>query len=291
MKKMLVLKFLLLGGISFNSFASGIYTTIESGVTIYSEYYPNNKVRFKGTVIFENGSGMALDQWTKSSKFWSCIKKDASLFFYDRNGLGDSPADLKTSVYNPITAELVTTKLIKLLKQRHVQGPYIIVGHSYGGVYADYFARRYPNQVNGVVLIDPVPPSLKYSSTFKKQQAYLESWATQSNQVLYKEHTYIDEKKSNFRTPSAEVFYQVRGVEETRQQLNNLSPLPNKIPIIIISSTQMERLNPMEGEWFKQQKQYLNNNPKSIALKVKASHTIWNEKPELVCSQINKLIR
>lgn len=289
MKKMHVPLFLSLGLISFNAFAIGTYTTIESGITIYSEYYPNNKTSFKGTVVFENGSGMALDQWTSSKNFLSCIKKHSSLFFYDRNGLGNSSVDFKTSVSNPITAELVTTKLIKLLVQLHIPGPYILVGHSYGGVYADYFARRYPNLVSGLVLVDPTPPHLEFSNAFKKQQAYLESWAAQPNTVVYKEHTYADEKKSNFMIPSAEVFYQIKGVAKTRQELNALSPLPNKIPIIVISSTQMESLNPMVGKWFAQQKQYLNTNSKSKAFQVQAHHTIWNDCPELVCSQINKL--
>jgi hypothetical protein len=37
---------------------------------------------------------MALTQWTNYNKFFACAKKVGSLFFYDRNGLGNSPADL-----------------------------------------------------------------------------------------------------------------------------------------------------------------------------------------------------
>ena len=106
MKKIPISIFLLYGLMTFNSFAVNNYTTIESGVKIYSEYYHNDKSKFKGTVIFENGSGMSLDQWTSNKRFLSCIQKHTSAFFYDRNGLGNSPADLKTSVSNPINGPI-----------------------------------------------------------------------------------------------------------------------------------------------------------------------------------------
>lgn len=54
----------LLSIIAFKAFAIGSYAAIESGVTLYSEYYPNPNAKFKGTIIFENASGTTLDEWT-----------------------------------------------------------------------------------------------------------------------------------------------------------------------------------------------------------------------------------
>jgi pimeloyl-ACP methyl ester carboxylesterase len=276
------------GLMTFNVFAHGNQTTINQGITVYSEYYPNFKTKFKGTIIFENGSGMGVEQWTQSKKFISCAKKQGSLFFYDRNGLGKSLPDLNTSTSNPIKAAMVSEKLMKLLERMHLPKPYIVVGHSFGGLYVDYFARRYPNQVKGIVLVDPTPQNLQYSKEFLKQDAqFKHKLGDIPSLEMYKKYTYAESKKSNFKIPSAEVFYM--GIAKTREQIQKLSPLPNTIPIILISSSQMEHHNPMVGSWFKQQKQYLNKNPNSKAYMVNASHSIWIEKPEIVCEQIKKL--
>lgn len=44
-----------------------------------------------------------------------------------------------------------------LLKKRHIKPPYILVAHSYDGLYAAYFARKFPNLIQGILMIDSVP--------------------------------------------------------------------------------------------------------------------------------------
>ena len=53
---------------------------------LYSEYYPNPHAKFKGTIIFENGSGAALTEWTENEAFFQCAKQYGNLFLYDRIG-------------------------------------------------------------------------------------------------------------------------------------------------------------------------------------------------------------
>jgi pimeloyl-ACP methyl ester carboxylesterase len=50
------------------------------------------------------------------------------------------------------------SELHRLLERAHVSPPYILVGHSFGGLTTRLFAERYPEQVAGLVLIDPVVP-------------------------------------------------------------------------------------------------------------------------------------
>ena len=88
---------------------------------------------------------------------------------YDRSGLGESSPDFSISLRRPITAQLVNSKLIKLLKRNHIQSPYILVSHSYGGMHAGYFARKYPDLVVGMLMVDPVPSNYQYSDKFRKQ--------------------------------------------------------------------------------------------------------------------------
>ena len=51
-------------------------------------------------------------------------------------------------------------QLHALLTSANVQGPYLVVGHSFGGMNMLVFADRYPNEVAGVVLVDSVHPDL-----------------------------------------------------------------------------------------------------------------------------------
>jgi pimeloyl-ACP methyl ester carboxylesterase len=69
---------------------------------------------------------------------------------YDRAGTGWSDdADL------PRSASAVVDELGELLRSIGVAGPYVLVGHSMGALYARRFAQRHPEQVAGLLLLDP----------------------------------------------------------------------------------------------------------------------------------------
>ena len=69
---------------------------------------------------------------------------------YDRAGTGWSdPVDL------PRTPTQVTDELHGLLHSADVPGPYLLVGHSLGAFYARQFAHRFPDEVAGLLLLDP----------------------------------------------------------------------------------------------------------------------------------------
>ncbi|MEU7892946.1 alpha/beta hydrolase [Nonomuraea sp. NPDC049152] len=69
---------------------------------------------------------------------------------YDRAGTGWSEqAEL------PRTAAEVTDELLDLLRAADVPAPYVLIGHSLGGAYARHFARRFPDEVAGLLLLDP----------------------------------------------------------------------------------------------------------------------------------------
>jgi pimeloyl-ACP methyl ester carboxylesterase len=80
---------------------------------------------------------------------------------YDRAGRGWSdPAA------SPPDAGQIATDLHTLLARAHVPGPYVLAGHSFGGLYVRTYAAKYPEEVAGLVLVDstaahntPVSPS------------------------------------------------------------------------------------------------------------------------------------
>jgi pimeloyl-ACP methyl ester carboxylesterase len=72
---------------------------------------------------------------------------------YDRAGMGWSEPGPE-----PRDARQISSELHTLLKDADTEGPYVLVGHSYGGLYARMYAARYPNEVAGVVLVDSSHP-------------------------------------------------------------------------------------------------------------------------------------
>jgi pimeloyl-ACP methyl ester carboxylesterase len=71
---------------------------------------------------------------------------------YDR--AGDGVSDARPANVRPVTGGTQASELHALLEAIHVGGPYVMVGHSYGGVVSREFAARYPHEVTGMVLVD-----------------------------------------------------------------------------------------------------------------------------------------
>jgi pimeloyl-ACP methyl ester carboxylesterase len=73
---------------------------------------------------------------------------------YDRAGLGWS--DIGPM---PRTAERIVEELHSLLERAAIPPPYVLVGHSFGGLTMPLFAARYAGKIAGMVLVDPVVPA------------------------------------------------------------------------------------------------------------------------------------
>ena len=86
---------------------------------------------------------------------------------YDRAGFGWSDAGPL-----PRTASRIADELHQLLHQGAVPGPFVLVGHSYGGLVMRMFASRYPEEVAGLVLIEPAIPE-EWATPTSEQQALI----------------------------------------------------------------------------------------------------------------------
>lgn len=99
------------------------------------------------TVVFESGLGDTLDVWSNVQR--RVAAGCARTVSYDRAGYaGSDPPQTPRDAVN-IVAELRAA-----LARRHIRPPYVLVGHSLGGLYMQYFARNYPREVAGLVLVD-----------------------------------------------------------------------------------------------------------------------------------------
>jgi pimeloyl-ACP methyl ester carboxylesterase len=99
------------------------------------------------TVIFESGFGTGMGAWRKVAPE---VAKSAHVVTYSRAGHGSSDARPE-----PRTILQSSLELDQLIASANLHPPFILVGHSYGGLLARAFAARHPEQVAGMVLVDP----------------------------------------------------------------------------------------------------------------------------------------
>lgn len=102
-------------------------------------------------VVFENGLGASLDSW---AKVFPEIAKDTTAFAYNRPGYGNSEPPS-----SPRDGEHIVDELRSSLRGKGLKPPYVLVGHSLGGLYMQLFARRYPEEVQGLILVDSTHPN------------------------------------------------------------------------------------------------------------------------------------
>jgi len=103
------------------------------------------------TVVLEPGLGES-----SSVMGWiaPAVASDTRVCVYDRAGRGWSDA-----ADGPQDGAQTAADLHTLLDRAHVPGPYVLAGHSFGGLYILTFAANYPDQVAGMVLLDSTAPS------------------------------------------------------------------------------------------------------------------------------------
>jgi pimeloyl-ACP methyl ester carboxylesterase len=102
------------------------------------------------TVVLETGLGGMTSAWAwiqpETAKFTRVVS-------YDRPGLGWSEADTA-----PKSAYLAARRLRDILLRSQAIPPYVLVGHSMGGLLVRVFAALYPGDVAGMVLLDASHP-------------------------------------------------------------------------------------------------------------------------------------
>lgn len=222
----------------------------------------NQKFRVKtigegpATVIFENGMSDSLEVW---GTIPDSVALFAKVFLYDRADIGKSdPSRKERTIPNQVD------ELRMILAAESVNPPYILVGHSYGGLITRYFAAHYPDEVKGLLLLDPSP------------EAY---WKNMTKRQLKK---YVKGGNTRYETK-----YEARYRKEWRQFIPNLKymdglMLPPGLPVILISAS--------AWKWNKYQKEILDGLKNARHYELEGRHHIFKDHPAEIIGYINELI-
>ncbi len=232
------------------------------------------------TVILEAGLGWGMGTWRNVQPR---VAEFAQVCSYDRAGYGWSDPDP-----SPRTSSEVVSDLHTLLQEAGVRPPYVLVGHSIGGLYMQLYAATYPSDVSGMVLLDSLhedqgrsPPSRLFIGVMKALGAtgvarLLFRYGDPSMDAVYSSN-------KSYEAPFEEISVIARSADEVRGA--HLS-LGNK-PLIVLTSGRSEA----DSSWRRMQLELLTHASNSKRIVVENSgHRIQNERPEAVIAAIRDAV-
>jgi pimeloyl-ACP methyl ester carboxylesterase len=145
-----IMKYLLLAAMAMLGGCASVNTTGHVPVNGKPIAYSWEGNKYPPTIVLQAGLGDGKATWGDVERR---LKTGVSVFAYDRPGYGDSPATA-----TPRDPCSIAREQHQVLADAGVKPPYLLVGHSLGGLYEYTYAKLYPNEVAGMVLLDPTHP-------------------------------------------------------------------------------------------------------------------------------------
>lgn len=238
MKQSLSILFFLL--LITQGFAQQRFITVNGSKVLINTIGLENREKGQPVIVFESGHGTPMGNWDR-------VLADSielgPIVTYDRPGVGQSE-----SLDEMPTIKNVADRLIKILEQLQLEPPYLLVGHSLGGVYVRGFAVYYPEKLAGLVIIDPGD----FTETNQNKRKYYD--------VLGWNEERIDQELADLQEKSTE---RNKGIpaplQRERQVLRDLRgedfkeisehPLPN-IPVHILTGGRFDMPEHMRSKEF-----------------------------------------
>ncbi|MEQ6353535.1 alpha/beta hydrolase [Lysinibacillus sp. M3] len=211
------------------------------------------------TLVFESGYGVTLENW---NPIRDEVSKFARMFIYDRAGIGKSEMDDR-----PRHSRQSVDNLRILLKKAGIKPPYVLIGHSIGGLNVRLFASKYPEEVAGVVLLD---------SSHEDQNKILPPLFTKEVQEAYYNQFTIEGSLNE--------------IEESFEQVRTSKSLGN-IPLIVVTGgLQPFHTKESMAAWMRLQEELANlSTSKQHIIVEDAGHAIHFDKPEVVIGTIRDI--
>ena len=263
----------------------------------YESFGLNTRRKGDPVLVFESGLGASSRNF---QILFPSLAKNMAGIAYDRNGLGESEPDSTVK-----TDGDVVRRLHDFLKQAKVAPPYILVGHSYGGPLIRLFTSRYPNEVTGLVFIDP-------SDFMLTQDEDEQIKAVSQSPVGVRDWNILMKKPANDTTFPVGIRNDFKRVMKANaagsfNEYNSIPPLHDmpvsvliayNTPIDSYSMAQLTELKINQKPWSQERNKYRvahfakmieNNHNSSMILLPGYGHFIHQQDPVLVLSEIQKV--
>ena len=216
------------------------------------------------SIVFENGLRATVDGW---DKVIDSLVPDASIFAYNRPGYGNSQETGTARDGATIVEELRQT-----LRHKGLAPPYILVGHSLGGLYMQLFAKRYPQEVSGLVLVDPLLPGV-----IKKSEEF-PVWTRGAKRLFF----------------SSTVNKEIDAIYQTSEQVLSLAPIDDKPIVMLINKPSGSTAVGVDfGAFNKDQKTrelVSGLYPKAKKIVVDSDHQVQRQNPADVVNAIRNIL-
>ena len=248
------------------------------------------RVRGEGApaVVVDGGIASRSEEW---HALQLRLAEETLAFVYDRAGYGASePGPLPRDSWRE------AEELKSLLQASAVEGPYVLVGHSLGGLNVQVFAERYPEDVAGMVLLDPPPLGWLLGENYSGLRAMAEQ--------MTDEWQAIEERGAGSSDPEdrAESDFFRMIASEHREMLGESARLVAEIetfgnlPLVVIASGVP---NPMFGEVAEEYQTYWADQSRALAdksgrgeffLAENSTHRLHEDAADLVLESILSLV-
>jgi CubicO group peptidase (beta-lactamase class C family)/pimeloyl-ACP methyl ester carboxylesterase len=246
------------------------------------------------TVILESGYRNDAEIWSTPlepgmSAVFPQVAKFARTCAYDRPGtfLDANHLSRSTPVPMPRTARDLVSDLHALLQTAHVAEPYVLVAHSFGGIFARLYASTYPGEIVGMVLVDALSEKVRSGLTPEQWKFYVNFGFTKPSPGLekYKKIETLDVNASLDQIEKAATAEPLRPIPLfvlTQGQPFDLSPwqpLPADFP------------GALDRAWHAAQDALVTLAPNAKRLiATKSAHYIQVQEPELVIDAIKQVV-
>jgi pimeloyl-ACP methyl ester carboxylesterase len=220
------------------------------------------------TVVFEPGEGEG--QWAFSS-LQREVAQQVRACTYDRANVGES-----SEAPTPRTTDQIVDDVHALLAAAGVEGPYVLVGTSAGATISLHHAKRFPEEVAGVLAVNPVPLASQWEA-----RAYpLLSESEVELEVAYYDGANGEQLDYNASSEAHEAV-----------------PAPDGVPLILLHSDETQCDGRLDGPCGKTADLYITLGEEYAAAwpgarfeAVAEGHSVETADPELVLARITELI-
>ncbi len=214
-----------------NCFAQKRFINVDSAKIWINTIGIENRKEGQPVVVFESGYGTPMGNW---DRVLEGVSKLAPLVTYDRPGIGQSePINEMPTIKN------VSDRLIRILNYLELKPPYILVGHSLGGLYVRGFANHYPDSLAGLVIVDPAD----FTETHQNKRDYYDVLNWDSTRVDSLIQSFIDKRKARKGKVPLALQREGQVLEEIREgEFKEIkeSQLPN-IPVHILTGGRFDK--------------------------------------------------